>query len=108
MTPVVRIVSHGAVLGAYARLVSLDGVTRYRVAGGWLSDRLRGGAENPVASVLHHAIRGWAPPRAPSRTLTSRYRWMYAPARGFVVGPAGACAPLRFRIVRVLSFIIIA
>ena len=61
---VVRIVSHGAALGAYARLISLDGVPRYRVAGGWLSDLLRGGAEKPVAFVLHHAVRGWTPPRA--------------------------------------------
>ena len=35
--------SHGAELGAYARLVSLDGVTRYRVAGGWLSNLWRDG-----------------------------------------------------------------
>jgi len=99
---VVRIVSHGAALGAYARLISLDGVPRYRVAGGWLSDLLRGGAEKPVAFVLHHAVRGWTPPRAPSRPRASRYRWINAPARGVVVGPAAACAPLRFRVFPVL------
>ena len=107
VSSVVRIVSNGAVLGAYARLVSLDGVARYRVAGGWLSDRLRGGAEKPVAFVLYYAIRGWASPRAPSRTLASRYRWMYAPARGVFVGPTAACAPLRSRVfwARDLSFL---
>jgi hypothetical protein len=48
-----RTLSHGEVIEAFSKSYSSEGVGRYRVADGWISEKLRGGSEEMVVRVLH-------------------------------------------------------
>jgi hypothetical protein len=47
-------VPHGTELEATARVMSACGIARFLTAQGWISERLRGGAEEEVVQVLRH------------------------------------------------------
>jgi len=51
----------GTVVEAFNRVVTAEGTPRLQIADGWISERLRGGAEDPVVEVLRHT------PQAPLR-----------------------------------------
>ncbi|CAM9487476.1 unnamed protein product [Chrysoparadoxa australica] len=44
----------GTVTEAYARVVSSCGIPRFQTPSGWISERLRGGVEEPVVVILRH------------------------------------------------------
>ena len=90
-----HIVSHGTELGAYARLFSLDGITRCCVANDWLSDRLRAG----IGKLINSARKRW---RGDVDGPAAAYvqLWFHVNrvtrVRADIGRPVAACGPLRF------------
>jgi hypothetical protein len=56
--PQVRMLEFAEVVEAYEFTRTREGIGRYRIADGWISERLRGGNEETVVSVLRQVISG--------------------------------------------------
>jgi hypothetical protein len=48
----VRMLQCGEVIEAYNKAKTKEGITRYRISDGWISEKLRGGNEDQVISIL--------------------------------------------------------
>ena len=53
-TAVVSSLSVGDIAEAFERAVTSDGIGRFRINNGWISEKLRGGKEEPVVEILQY------------------------------------------------------
>lgn len=53
-----RVLKKGEIVEAFKKSFTSDGIGRFKIADGWISERLRGGTEEPVVRILRECFDG--------------------------------------------------